>query len=185
MFEQILKKINLAKLNKREKYILSGAAALLALFIMVQVIVRPLFARNDRLESKLKAKTTALMAMQKMRAEYEGLRNTNRMSSARFSQREKGWTLYKFMNELASETGIKDNIKSMKPTTTEQAGSPYKISRVDMRLESVTLGQLTDYLHRVERLEPCDDKVRQIVPKFKAVGVYFGVAPVVKLEVDR
>jgi hypothetical protein len=38
----------------------------------------------------------------------------------------------------------------MKPTTTEQPGSPYKISRVDMRLESVTLVQLTDYLHRVE-----------------------------------
>jgi general secretion pathway protein M len=54
------------------------------------------------------------------------------------------------MNRLADETGIKGNIKSMKPTTTEQKGSPYRISRVDMRLESVTLAQLTDYLYRVE-----------------------------------
>lgn len=150
MLEQILKKINLAKLNKREKYIVFGVAAILALFIVVQVIVRPLFARNDRLQRELKAKTAALTKMQKMKAEYEGLQATTRMSSARFDQREKGWTLYKFMNRLASETGIKGNIKSMKPTTTEQPGSPYKISRVDMRLESVTLVQLTDYLHRVE-----------------------------------
>jgi general secretion pathway protein M len=54
------------------------------------------------------------------------------------------------MNRLADETGIKGNIKSMKPTTSEQKDSPYKISRVDMRLESVTLAQLTNYLHRVE-----------------------------------
>ena len=150
MFEKILKKINFAKLNKRERYIILGVAALLSLFIVVQVIVRPIFARNDRLERKLKAKTAALTKMQKMKVEYEELRASTRMSSARFSQREKGWTLYKFMNRLASETGIKGNIKSMKPTTTEQKGSRFKISRVDMRLESVTLAQLTDYLHRVE-----------------------------------
>ena len=150
MFEQFLNKFNLAKLNKREKYIIFGAAALLALLIIVQVIVRPLFARNSRLERELKAKTAALTQMQKMRVEYEGLQATSRISSARYSQREKGWTLYKFMNRLASETGIKGNIKSMKPTTTEQKGSPYKVSRVDMRLESVTLAQLTDYLHKVE-----------------------------------
>ena len=35
MLEQVLKKINLAKLNKREKYIIFGVAALLALFIFV------------------------------------------------------------------------------------------------------------------------------------------------------
>jgi general secretion pathway protein M len=150
MLEQILNKINLAKLSKRERYIVFGIAALLALFIIVQVVVRPLFARNGRLERELKAKTAALTDMQKMRAEYESLKTDTRRSSARFDRREKGWTLYKFMNQLADETGIKGNIKSMKPTTTEQQGSPYKISRVDMRLESVTLAQLTNYLHRVE-----------------------------------
>jgi general secretion pathway protein M len=150
MLEQILNKINFAKLNKRERYIVFGIAALVALFIIVQVVVRPLFARNDRLERELQAKTTALAEMRKMRAEYESLKTATRVSSARFDRREKGWTLYKFMNRLADETGIKGNIKSMKPTSTEQKGSPYKISRVDMRLESVTLAQLTDYLHRVE-----------------------------------
>jgi len=150
MLEQLLNKINLAKLNKRERYIVFGVAAFLALLIIVQVVVRPLFARNNRLEKELKAKTAALAEMQQMRAEYESLRTATRRSSARYDRREKGVTLYKFMNRLADETGIKGNIKSMKPTTSEQKDSPYKISRVDMRLESVTLAQLTNYLHRVE-----------------------------------
>lgn len=150
MFEQILKKINLAKLNKREKYIVFGIGTLLVLFIIVQLIIRPLFARNDRLKGQLRNLTVAMNEMHKDRAGYEGLQVTTRSSSARFNQRGKGFTLYKFMNRLAGETGIKANIKSMKPTTTEQKGSRYKVSRVDMRLESITLAQLTDYLHRVE-----------------------------------
>lgn len=150
MFEQVLRKINLAKLNKREKYIVLGIGTLLVLFIVVQVIVRPLFTRNHRLQNQLKIQTAELTAMQKQRAEYEGLQATSRSSIARFNQRGEGFTLYKFMNRLAGEAGIKENIKSMKPTTTEQKGSRYKISRVDMRIESITLAQLTDYLHRVE-----------------------------------
>jgi len=150
MMEQILRKINLAKLNKRQKYIVFGAGALLVLFIVVQLIVRPLFARNDRLQKQLRARTVSLSELQKMRAEYENLQAATLSSSARFDQREKDFTLYKFLNRLAGETGIKENIKSMKPTTTEQKDSRYKISRVDMRLESITPAQLTDYLHRVE-----------------------------------
>jgi len=150
MLEQILKKINLAKLNKRERYIVFGIGTLLVLFIIVQLIVRPLFARNNKLQEQLRQMTAAMTEMQQDRSGYEGLRATTRTSSARFNQRGKGFTLYKFMNRLAGETGIKANIKSMKPTTTEQKDSRYKISRVDMRLESITLAQLTDYLHRVE-----------------------------------
>jgi len=127
-----------------------SAGALLVLFIVVQLIVRPLFARNDRLQKQLRARTLALSELQKMRTEYENLQAATLSSSARFDQREKDFTLYKFLNRLAGETGIKENIKSMKPTTTEQKDSRYKISRVDMRLESITPAQLTDYLHRVE-----------------------------------
>ena len=150
MFEKILRKINFAKLNKREKYIILGVCTVLVLFVVVQVIVRPLFARNDRLQNQLRAQTAALAEMQKMRVAYEGLRAATQMSTARFDQRGQGFTLYKFMNRLAGETGIKENIKSMKPTTTEQKNSRYKVSRVDMRPESITLAQLTDYLHRLE-----------------------------------
>ena len=38
----------------------------------------------------------------------------------------------------------------MKPTKTVQKNSPYKISRVEMKLEAITLEQLTNYLYGVE-----------------------------------
>jgi general secretion pathway protein M len=38
----------------------------------------------------------------------------------------------------------------MKPSTTVQKNSSYKISQVEMKLQSITLQQLTAYLHMVE-----------------------------------
>jgi len=41
----------------------------------------------------------------------------------------------------------------MRPTKTEQKNSPLKLSRVEMKLEAVTLEQLTAFLHGVETPE--------------------------------
>jgi len=38
----------------------------------------------------------------------------------------------------------------MKPSTSMQKNSPYKLSLVEMKLQAVTLNQLTTYLHMVE-----------------------------------
>ena len=38
----------------------------------------------------------------------------------------------------------------MKPSTSVQKGSLYKISQVEMKLQSLTLEQLTTYLHMIE-----------------------------------
>jgi len=38
----------------------------------------------------------------------------------------------------------------MKPTKKVQKNSPYKLSRVEMKLDAITLEQLTTYLYEVE-----------------------------------
>jgi len=38
----------------------------------------------------------------------------------------------------------------MKPSTSVQKNSPFKISQVEMKLQGLTLQQLTSYLHMVE-----------------------------------
>jgi general secretion pathway protein M len=54
------------------------------------------------------------------------------------------------MNQLADQTGIKDRISYMRPTNTVQKNSNYKLSRVEMKLDAITLEQLTGYLYSVE-----------------------------------
>jgi general secretion pathway protein M len=51
------------------------------------------------------------------------------------------------------EAGIKDKITYMKPSSSVLKNSPYKTSIVEMKLQSVTLAELADYLYRVETSE--------------------------------
>ena len=71
----------------------------------------------------------------------------------------------------------------MKPTKTVQKNSPYKISRVEMKLEAITLEQLTNYLYGVETSNNMVDiKKISISKKDKTQGLLTAVLQVETVE---
>ena len=72
------------------------------------------------------------------------------MAESLLRQRERGFTLFAFLDRLAGETGLKDKIIYMKPSTTRQKLQKYKTSVVEMKLQGINLKDLTAYLYRVE-----------------------------------
>ena len=91
--------------------------------------------------------------------------------------------MYAFLNTLAGQTGIKDRISYMKPTTSAEKDSPYKISRVEMKLEDITLEQLTAYLYGVETSKNMVDvKKLSISKKDKTQGLITAVLQVETVE---
>ncbi len=149
-FESILKKINLNKLSRREKLVLAGGGCALLLFLVVQLVIAPVFERNAQRRRAIQSKTVMLGEMQRLQSEYEALKSTTQQAEARFSRREKGFTLFSFLDQLAGKSGVKERVNYMRPSKTDQKNSPFKLSRVEMKLEAVTLEQLTNYLYGVE-----------------------------------
>ena len=137
-------------LNKREKYAVFGAAGLIGLFIIVQFIIVPLFNNKAQLQKSLKGKLITMQKMQQLQAEYTGLNAGAKISEARFARREKGFTLFSFLDRLAGEAGVKDRVSYMKPSKKVQKNSRYWLSQVEMKLDGITLEQLTTYVHGVE-----------------------------------
>ncbi len=148
--EFIQKYLNLKKLNRREKYIVYGVGCLLGLLIIVQFVIRPFFANKSQLERTLQTKKAELAQMRDLQAEHKTLKGKMQLSQLRVNKRQKGFTLNSFLVQMAGQVGIKDRISSMKPSKTVQKNSNYKISRVEMKLDAITLEQLTAYLHGVE-----------------------------------
>lgn len=148
--ELIHKYLNLKKLNRREKYIVYGVGCLLGLLIIMQFVIRPFFANKNRLVRDLQIKKTQLGQMHVFQKEYQELRGKMQLSQVRVNQRQKGFSLNSFLVQQAGQVGIKDRISSMKPSKTVQKNSKYKISRVEMKLDAITLEQLTAYLYGVE-----------------------------------
>ena len=150
MKEFIKKYLNFKKLNRREKYVIYAAGCVIGLLILVHFVVTPFFESRKQMQRSLRTKKGELEEMRRLQAEHAALQGKLQVSKIRFSKREKGFTLYSFLNQLAGQTGIKDRISYMKPTKTIQKNSNYKLSRVEMKLDNITLEQLAKYLYRVE-----------------------------------
>jgi general secretion pathway protein M len=148
--EFIKKYLNLKKLNRREKYIVYGACGLIGLLIIVQFVITPFVENKNQMKRNLQTKKSELAEMQRLQAEHKTLKTKLQLSQTSIGKREKEFTLYSFLNQLAGQAGIKDRISYMRPTTTAQKNSSYKLSRVEMKLDDVTLEQLTSYLYGIE-----------------------------------
>ncbi|MEW6673903.1 MAG: hypothetical protein AB1427_19590 [Thermodesulfobacteriota bacterium] len=142
-----------ATLNKREKYAIGAAAALICLFISVQFIFVPMLDKRDRLRRLIDVKQKTIEELLTLKSEYDAVVARNNFSKSRLSKRQKGFTLFSFLDELAGEIGIKNKIKYMKPSSTPQKDGSTKLSLVEMKIEAVALKELTAYLYRVETSE--------------------------------
>ena len=137
-------------MNKRERYAIMVAAGVIGIFLILTFIVEPFLSKTDQLKKSLHDKAVMLEQMRQLQSEYGMLSQKAEVSKALFSRRQKGFKLFSFLDQLAGEAGIKDHISYMKPSTKVEKNSPYKISRVEMKLDAITLKQLTTYLYGVE-----------------------------------
>jgi general secretion pathway protein M len=174
----------LKNLNKRERYGVMLAAGVIGMFLIAVFIVEPFLSRTDKMKNNLQTKAVMLEQMQKLKAEYADLTQKANISKSRFQRRQKGFKLYSFLNQLAGESGLKDRIIHMKPTTKTQKNSPYKISRVEMKLEAISLEQLTNYLYGVETSpNMVEIKKISITKKDKKQGLLTAVLQVETVEI--
>jgi len=138
------------KLSKREKYSIYMAVGFICLFIILQLILFPLMDKRSRIQRTLQVKTKILEEMLLLKSEYDIIREKADLLGTRLAGRKKGFTLFSFLDRLAGEAGIKDRIAYMKPSTSTATSGRYKTSSVEMKLESISLGELVTYLYKTE-----------------------------------
>ncbi|MDY6971165.1 MAG: hypothetical protein SV775_02435 [Thermodesulfobacteriota bacterium] len=139
-------------LARREKYLLSFTACCIAVFLALKFIIFPVVEKRERLQRGIRAKEQALREIVMLRADYRAYKNSLWGMQELLSRREKGFTLFSFLEQAAGRADVKDSIKYMKPSTSEGKG-PYKESMVEIKLEGITLKRLVRFLYRVESTE--------------------------------
>ena len=137
-------------LTKREKYAIYALSGAIFLFILIQFIVFPSIDKRKRLKRTLQVKEDALLEMIALKSEYDAIEKRTNLAKVSFENREKGFTLFSFLDRLTGKARIKEYVTYMKPSTTVQKNNSYKISQVEMKFKGLTLQQLTTYLHMVE-----------------------------------
>lgn len=140
----------LRKLSRREKTAVYAALVSIFVYAVVQFGVFPVLENRAQLERTLRIKLDTLQQMRKLQTEYYAIVQRREQVKGRFTKRSAGFTLFSFLDGLAGDSGIKGHIAYMKPSSVIQKDAAYKISRVEVKLQGVTMAKLSQYLHQVE-----------------------------------
>lgn len=149
LLRRLLKK--LPRMSRREILAVGIGGALLLLFLLSRGIVFPLLEKKENMERSIQRHEEVLKEMRGLRKEFEALRVREAAVRKALDSRDKGFTLFSYLESVAGRAGIKDRIQYMKPSAAMDAeGSGYEESTVEMRIEGVSLEKLTEFLYYLE-----------------------------------
>lgn len=140
------------KQTPRERLRSMGAtvSVILVLFMMAYIPTGPLKKyRISRAELEQVHADLATATMNKQ-AEIARLHSQEKIT-ARLEERKKNFDLWSFLNTVLTETKLKDrgaNLENYKPRS-EHKNAVESVTMVQLRLTSVTMGELIDLLHKV------------------------------------
>lgn len=136
------------RLAKRERLLVIGGVSLLFLLIFFQLLsfghkrMKTLERVNRKLEKDLEE-------MHCLQNRYFILEERLKSFEKRIITRPANFTLFFHLEDLASQTGIKERIDYLKPEE-RVVSKKYRRLLVKIKLRAITLEQLTRYLYSVE-----------------------------------
>ena len=137
-------------LQRREQILVVSAGVLVLLAALFTLVVDPLLARAANLDRRLAAAGRQFSELQALRVDYRRQKRLIDRIDAQLRRQPRTFVIFSHLEQVAGQTGIQDKIQSMNTV----AGPPntiYKEDSVEVKMEGVTLAQLTEYLRRLER----------------------------------
>ncbi len=147
--QTIVDKSGLNKLEKREKQVVTAGVVFLVCFAVFHFLVSPLLQARQQTQKALLHKKEDIQKISQLQEEYYKLQNQAVNIEGRLQQRSPSFSLFSFIEEKATKAKVKQQINSMTPSTSEGEGA-LRESRVDLKLERISLQQLVDFLKEIE-----------------------------------
>jgi len=153
MYQKIERYIK--NLSKREKLVLLSAGAVLGLFIITVGVVSPMMEYKARLASSVKAKDVQLRRIYELSSQ---IRSAGGDSGGSKTARPADFTLFGFLEELASKVKVNDRIEYMKPVSDSGDASR---EAVEVKIRSVFQDDLISLLYDIEH-SPYSLKIKRL-----------------------
>jgi len=137
------------KLEKKQRYVLSFGAAFVLLTLIFEFALVPFWDAKEQIKKSIMSNTKTLEEMIHLDAQFAvqeaEIAGIKRVLAARSAD----FTLFAWLEKKATQANIKGGIKQMNSVRGEQSAS-FEETIIDMKLEKITLRQLTDFLYYVE-----------------------------------
>ena len=136
-------------LQRREQALVVGAAALVLLLALFTFVIDPIRERAANLDRRLVSAGRQLAELRSLRDDYRRQQRVIDRVDRRLRRQRRNFAIFSYLEQVAARTGVQDKIQSVN-TLASPPNTEYREESVEVRMEGVTLGQLVDYLHRVE-----------------------------------
>lgn len=162
------------QLTKSQKQTVIFGLVFVAAVLLVQFAVFPYFDARQKAMGAIAASEKTLRELASLSAEYGVLRQRSEEIRRVIERRPPGFALFSYLEKRAGEAGVKTNIKSINPLKSAPEGA-YEETAVEMRLDKLTMKQLTDFLYLVESREDLVRIRKMSVGKMKESPEYLSV----------
>ena len=137
-------------LSKREINVLIFGLIFVVLFLGFQFGAAPVFEKRDTLKRILNEKQASLEEMISLQQQFFIVSTSLGTKTKVPATREKGFSLFSFLDSQAQQSNVKENVDYMKPFTKKLEKSDDTLVTVKVKLKEVYLKALVDFLYHVE-----------------------------------
>jgi hypothetical protein len=141
-------------LPARQKMMVTAAAIFVIGALLFQFAVTPAMEAHSRMRRAITSQEKILKEMSVLGPEYGRLKQRSEDVRRVAAQRSANFSLFSYLEGKAGETGLRSNIRYMNPAKSVAIGG-LEESSVEMKLEKITLKQLTQFLHVAESQQDC------------------------------
>jgi hypothetical protein len=141
------------RLTRREKLLAGGLLIFAAAWSLFAIAVNPALDRIETLNRVISDKQRELEEVRAISKEYIYLNNSLDNLHAKVDSQQETFELLPFMESLIDECGLSKNVETMKRQVL-QIDSNYSEIIVEVRLESLLIGRLVDFLSKIESSRP-------------------------------
>ena len=135
-------------LQPRERLFIGGAGTALVLILFFAFVIDPLFKYSADLDRQIVTARRQFNELRIMQKDYQRQKSVVDSLNSQL-KKQQNVAIFSRLEELAGQTGIRNNILYMKPTVSTPS-EVYNEESVEVKMEGVTLEQLVRYLHQVE-----------------------------------
>jgi len=136
-------------LDIKQRRIAALGAAFVVVALLLEFAVFPLWDASARVQKSIAANTKILEEVKKLDADFAVQNAQIARIRQTLAMRRPDFTLFSYLERKAQAADVKGNIKQMNSVPGVKSAS-FEESLVDMKLEKITIKQLTDFLYQVE-----------------------------------
>lgn len=136
-------------LDLKQRRIAAAGAAFVVLALLLELAVFPLWDKGVKMKKSIAANERILKEVKILDAEFATQNAQISRIKQTMAMRRPDFTLFSHLEKKAQAAGVKGNIKQMNSIPGMKSAS-FEESLVDMKLEKITIRQLSDFLYQVE-----------------------------------